>query len=297
MRFIPRFTQGGPKEPERPHWTLNARSDFEAWFSDLVHHTPSDQLDDTIHRLLIAAARMTFNDHERKLRIFDIAQAFGAHFLAVHFYSPVPDTSALSEATWSNRYDHLLGLDAKATLSLLERMEPFASELSDVPPSCEDGYCWDNPAFDGGDASLLYGMIRLFRPQRIIEIGSGWSTLIGLRALQMNDAGEYLCIEPYPNLDIQSLQSKGAITLDRRRVQDVPISVFERLQANDILFIDSTHVAQIGSDVSHEILQIVPRQAPGVLVHLHDIFLPFEIPKDWVVNKKLFWNEQLLLVL
>ena len=111
----------------------------------------------------------------------------------------------------------------------------------------------------------------------------------------MNGAGEYLCIEPYPNADILRLGREGRLTLDQRRVQDVPLSVFEKLQANDILFIDSTHVAQIGSDVSHEMLQIVPRQAPGVLIHLHDIFLPFEVPKDWVVNKKLFWNEQLLL--
>ena len=228
-------------------------------------------------------------------RIFDIAQSFGAHFLAVHFYSPVPDTSTLSEATWNNRYDHLLELDHDTTLMLLQRMEPFGPELADVPARSECGYCWDNPAFDGGDASLLYGMIRLVRPRRIIEIGSGWSTLIGLRGLQMNGAGEYLCIEPYPNPDIQRLGREGRITLDQRRVQDVPLAVFEELQANDILFINSTHVAQIGSDVSRELLQIVPRQAPGVLIHLHDIFLPFEVPRDWVVNKKLFWNEQLLL--
>jgi hypothetical protein len=277
------------------HWTLHARTAFEDWFADLLRHTPPKQLDDTIQRLLIAAARMTFNDHERKLRIFDIAQSFGAHFLAVHFYSPVPDTTTLSEATWNNRYDHLLGLDHDTTLTLLKRMEPFASELADVPARCKGEYCWDNPAFNGGDASLLYGMIRLFRPRRIIEVGSGWSTLIGSRALRMNGAGEYLCIEPYPNADIDRLGRDGRITLEQRRVQDVPLSVFENLQANDILFIDSTHVAQIGSDVSHEMLQIVPRRAPGVLIHLHDIFLPFEVPRDWVVNKKLFWNEQLLL--
>jgi predicted O-methyltransferase YrrM len=295
MWFSGRSKRESRPEAGRSHWTRRARTDFEDWFADLLRHTSPEQLDDTIQRLLIAAARMTFNDHERKLRMFDIAQAFGAHFLPVHFYSPVPDTSTLPEATWNNRYDHLLGLDQETALGLLQRLEPFGAELADVPAQCDGDYCWGNPAFNGGDASLLYGMIRLVRPRRIIEIGSGWSTLIGLRGLRMNGAGEYLCIEPHPNPDIQRLARERRITLDQRRVQDVPVAVFEKLGANDILFIDSTHVAQIGSDVAQEMLQIVPRQAPGVLIHLHDIFLPFEVSKDWVVDKKLFWNEQLLL--
>jgi predicted O-methyltransferase YrrM len=282
-------------QDERSHWTFQARTDLEGWLADLRRHTSPEQMDDTIQRLLIAAARMAFSDHERKLRIFDVAQSFGAHFLPVHFYSPVPDTSAIPEPTWTNRYDHLLGLDRDCSLSLLRRLEPFAPELADIPATADGSYCWTNPAFNGGDASLLYGLIRLARPRRVIEIGSGWSTLIGLRGLRENGIGEYLCIEPYPNPDIERLAREGRITLDSRRVQEVPLATFEKLEANDILFIDSTHVAQIGSDVSQEILQIVPRQAAGVLIHLHDIFLPFEVSKDWVVDKKLFWNEQLLL--
>jgi hypothetical protein len=73
------------------------------------------------------------------------------------------------------------------------------------------------------------------------------------------------------------------------------MTVFERLEAGDILFIDSSHVVKTGSDVNYLFLEVLPRLKPGVVIHVHDIFLPHEFPKAWVMDLHLFWTEQYLL--
>jgi hypothetical protein len=148
------------------------------------------------------------------------------------------------------------------------------------------------------DAEMLYGIVRHARPERMIEIGCGFSTLISAAAIQANRSEmpayqcELTCVDPYPPAWLSG--EHGVSRLLRAPVQSLAGGLVEDLGANDILFIDSSHVAAIGSDVTCEILELLPRLRPGVLVHFHDMFIPYEYPMDWVREKKIFWNEQYL---
>jgi predicted O-methyltransferase YrrM len=143
-------------------------------------------------------------------------------------------------------------------------------------------------------------MIRYFKPRRIYEIGSGYSTYLSAQAVRKNVEQDrsYQCelvaIEPYPN-EILRGGFLGLCRLIAKQVQDVTLSEFEKLEENDILFIDSSHVLKIASDVQYEYLDILPRLNKGVIVHFHDIFLPKEYPKEWVLQLRIFWTEQYLL--
>jgi predicted O-methyltransferase YrrM len=136
-------------------------------------------------------------------------------------------------------------------------------------------------------------MVRLLRPSRIVEIGSGWSTTVTAAAIEDGElATKLTCIEPYPR---DFLRSMGhVLTLREERVELTPPSVFAELEAGDLCFIDSSHVVKTGSDVVHELLEVVPRLADGVVVHVHDVFIPEDYPKGWVENG-FNWNEQYLL--
>lgn len=281
---------------ESEHWADFARRDIDAWCADIAARTSPEQRVDLAHRLLIAAAQIGHRTQETKYELFLRGQQNGFHFLPVHFYNPIPDTSAIPESTWDQRYDDIpgVGVAEDRALELLDELAAFGEELSDVPDE-GPGYCWNNDSFAGGDASLLYAMVRKFKPQTILEIGSGRSTHIGLKALEANGAGKYICIEPFPNDSIRMLAESRQIELRAQFVQTVPLEAFEALEAGDILFIDSTHVAQVGTDVTYEILKILPRLKSGVIIHVHDIFLPYEFPRSWVLEKLLFWNEQHML--
>lgn len=280
------------------HWVENARDDLEAWISDVLDHISEEQRVDTAARLLIGAARIGFKDEKTKLELFDYAQKFGVHFLPVHFYSPVPNTSDLPDGIFEQRYDELpnLKLNKQKISSILNDLSIFGPEFENIPMDYKKHkYYWNNAAFGGGDASLLYSMLRKYQSNNIIEIGSGFSTMIGLEAIKKNNHGQYTCIEPYPNEDIKYFAKKGFVNLIESPVQSLPLETFDVLNSGDVLFIDSTHVCKTGSDVVHEILKIIPRLNPGVLIHVHDIFFPFNYPKSWVVEKQIFWNEGYLL--
>ena len=142
-------------------------------------------------------------------------------------------------------------------------------------------------------------MIRHFKPKRIFEIGSGNSTYLSAQAVlkDKEDNGhkcELIAVEPYPN-DVLKAGFPGLSELISTKIQDIPLSEFNKLKENDILFIDSSHVLKIGSDVQYEYLEILPRLNKGVIVHLHDIFLPAEYPREWVLKDYRFWTEQYLL--
>ena len=159
-------------------------------------------------------------------------------------------------------------------------------------------YYFDQPMFRSVDAEMLYGVIRHFRPRRIVEIGSGFSTLAAAAACRKNlESGhvtELICIEPFPS-ETLTRGVPGVTRLIPRALEEVDSGLFASLSANDILFIDSSHVLRIGNDVYREYLSILPSVQPGVLVHVHDIFLPHEYPRTWVKDEYRFWNEQYLL--
>ncbi|MCX6722976.1 MAG: class I SAM-dependent methyltransferase [Candidatus Staskawiczbacteria bacterium] len=143
-------------------------------------------------------------------------------------------------------------------------------------------------------------MIRYFKPKKIIEIGSGNSTYLSTQAVLKNKeengkTAEFITVEPYPCKIIQE-GFPGLTKLIKKEVQDVNLDEFDKLEENDILFIDSSHVLKIGGDVQYEYLKILPRINKGVIIHIHDVFFPVEYPKRWVLQEHRFWTEQYLLI-
>lgn len=186
-------------------------------------------------------------------------------------------------------------IDQPAMVALWREFLPLLAEIPfRAEPRSAIRYALDNPAYAWGDGQVLYSMIRRFRPRRIVEVGSGWSTICTLDTVALFLDGEctITLIEPYPKLvrDLIGLTGPVPAIIDRP-VQDVPLSVFEQLGSGDILFIDSTHVVRTGGDVCWELFEILPRLKPGVFVHFHDIFWPFEYPRAWAADENRSWNE------
>ncbi len=236
-------------------------------------------------------------------RTFLFWQKLGVHVRPNHFYEPIPDTKKLRDL-WSKPSD-LVGvrLDAERQMELLEKFEAsWKQEYESLPrakTSVPHQYFVDNGVFESVNGEILYCMIRNFVPSRIVEIGSGYSSYLAAQAIRANRENkgrdcELICIEPYPG-DVLRKGFTGLTKIVEREVQDVPLSLFQEMGNNDILFIDSSHVLKAGSDVQYEYLEILPRLRKGVIVHIHDIFLPSEYPKDWILQGRRFWNEQYLL--
>ncbi len=138
--------------------------------------------------------------------------------------------------------------------------------------------CWDNQFFFGLDAVALYGTLVESSPRRYLEVGSGYSTLFARQAIADHDLPTRITsIDPQPRTSVDLACDE----IIRGPVQDVPLETFTDLQAGDVLFIDSSHVAGLGSDVSFLFLEVIPSLQPGVLVHVHDIFLPWDYRPDW----------------
>ncbi len=232
-------------------------------------------------------------------------QKLGFHVTPNHYFQPIPDTRALKDDCWLKQSELPgINIDEKSQISLLSTFcSRFKEEYELFPESktlVAHQYFINNDAFESVDAEILYCMIRYFKPRRIFEIGSGYSTFLSAQAILKNreeDHGyesQFVAIEPYPS-SILSAGFPGLSELMPLQVQDVPLSEFNRLEENDILFIDSSHVLKIGSDVQYECLEILPKLNKGVIVHFHDIFLPAEYPKKWVLEEHRFWTEQYLL--
>jgi hypothetical protein len=154
------------------------------------------------------------------------------------------------------------------------------------------GYSFCNDYFTSPDTEVLYSIIRIYRPARIIEVGSGNSTRISRQAiLDGKLKSELIAIDPSPRCDVTRFADR-VIAQNVETMADQ--SLFSSLEANDILFIDSSHEVRCGNDVVFLLLNILPFLRPGVLVHLHDIFLPYEYPENWIVNNRWTWNEQYL---
>ena len=157
-------------------------------------------------------------------------------------------------------------------------------------------YYLNNPAYGPGDADLYYLMVRNLQPKKIIEIGSGFSTMVGLMAIEKNNKSgistSITCIEPY---EIKWLDTTKNIELIRKKVEDIPVEFFKQLQENDLLFIDSSHIIRPENDVLFEYLEILPALNKGVIIHIHDIFSPRHYRADWLQKDLRLWNEQYLL--
>lgn len=222
----------------------------------------------------------------------------------IHFYYPVPDIHDLIERDVWKKVSNLDGLkfDGNKQIEQLHEVAANYSFECDFPPNPQpDVYKFytENDGFSYGCAAVLHCMIRHFKPGKIIEIGSGCSSLVINSAKMKNENQsndlDYTIIDPYPSKRTQAMT--GPTNIIQSRVELLDSDFFCRLDSGDILFIDSSHSVKIGSDVNYLILDILPRLKQGVLVHFHDIALPYEYPKAYFVNEsfRTCWTEQYLL--
>lgn len=213
-----------------------------------------------------------------------------------HYYEPLFNASYIGK----NRGERFLpgvDLNVKKQLDVLAEFN-FAEELRRIPTekASDIKYYYNNPSFFAGDAEYLYNIIRLKKPRRIIEVGSGFSTLMMLEAIRKNETEnstyscEVTCIEPY---EMPWLEKTG-VKVIRKKVQEIDRDLFKGLQENDILFIDSSHVIRPDGDVLFEYLEILPVINSGVIVHIHDIYTPRDYPKENFEKYVVFINEQYL---
>jgi hypothetical protein len=156
-------------------------------------------------------------------------------------------------------------------------------------------YSLMNYAFEWMDARLLHYFLQKNKPKRIIEIGSGNTTLLTYNTKMMfNLDVEIICIEPYPAQYLREMHEKKMITLIENKLENIDLEIFKTLNENDILFIDSSHVLKLDSDVMYYFNKIFPLLNKGVLIHIHDIFFPYDYPLSWLKGGR-FWNEQYFL--
>ena len=217
-----------------------------------------------------------------------------------HYYEPLFDDRQLVTPLDTPRSLPGIDFDVQSQLDLLQRMtlaSEFREWLQQQADGSRESFRFNNAGFEPGDAEFLFQVVRHFRPNKIIEIGSGSSTKIARKALSLNaqDDGlkaRHICIEPYEQ---PWLETFGEIELIRSKVEDCDIEWRDSLASGDLLFIDSSHMIRPQGDVLYEYLNIIPQLQSGVLVHVHDIFTPRDYLDNWIRRDVRFWNEQYLL--
>jgi predicted O-methyltransferase YrrM len=235
---------------------------------------------------------------ERMPILRGVLNAVGVFPILDHYYEPMFNPAHLLQSLRKERDLPGLDLNDSGQLELIEKF-CFQDELLSFPTSrrTENEFFYENRPYPPGDSEFLYSMVRLLKPKRIVEIGSGYSTLMVLNALRRNHNEDeayqcdHVCIEPY---EAGWLEAAGARVV-RQRVELADRGLFDALGAGDILFIDSSHMIRPQGDVIVEFLEIMPRLKSGVYVHIHDIFTPRDYLDEWVKEYVHFWNEQYLL--
>ncbi len=236
-----------------------------------------------------------------------LAERLGFHLVPNHFYQPMPDFARLPGYLWEDTGDPVgIAFPLDRMRELLEAIDRVcAEELRSFPvegprPGAFHGFYLQNGYFESVDAEMLYGIVRTRRPRRIIEIGSGFSTRVMRSAIERNLADdpagrcELVTVDPFASESLDA-DASAPWSVMRSPVQALDPESVRALEPGDMLFIDSSHVLCTGSDVAFEFLELIPRIGPGVLVHIHDIFIPGEYPREWVKSRRTAWNEQYIL--
>jgi hypothetical protein len=235
-----------------------------------------------------------------------IAAAGGMDVVERGYASPIPDPALLPPSTWGARSEFRgVRFDLDAQMELLRtQLGPYLSEFT--PPIEPTGrgsdYYLHNRMYGPVDAEVLYAMIRSVKPKRLIETGSGFSSKVIGAALAANAADGHDCkyqiFDPYPGESSAEAAPLGMLSAPELRkvsATDVPVSEYAQLGAGDILFADTSHTVKTGGEVNYLLLDVLPALAPGVIVHIHDIYLPWEYPRDWIERFRYYWAEQYLL--
>jgi hypothetical protein len=216
-----------------------------------------------------------------------------------NYYQPLVNPKKhLKNLSWNNRKLTGIDLNLDEQLKILNQFN-FQDELLQFPlvRNNFNEYYYNNGLYEAGDSEYLYSFIRHFKPKRIIEIGSGNSTLMVRNAISQNKVEDsnyditHICIEPYEMPWLKEIE----VQLVREKVENIDTSFFQQLESNDLLFIDSSHIIRPQGDVLYEYLEILPALRPGVFIHIHDIFTPKDYPNNWLLDEHLLWNEQYLL--
>jgi predicted O-methyltransferase YrrM len=221
-----------------------------------------------------------------------------------HFYSPVTDPEEIladADRIWAHDITSVAGIDLNETYHEYVLGTLFPQYFAEFDYA-EDGeadellsrFYIKNSQFSWLDARTLFVLLREWKPAKIIEVGSGYSTMLmaDVNRRFLSDTAEIVAIEPFPRPFLKNLAS---VNLIQEKVQHVALDVFAELAAGDVLFIDSSHVSKTGSDVNRLLFEVLPILKPGVRIHVHDIFLPVDYPKNWVIDENRSWNEQYVL--
>lgn len=240
------------------------------------------------------------------LNYYPKAHGFDGFMPLGHYYSLYPNMIEIekkSEALHSTDQDVMdIDFNVEEQYSLLEEMQdllpskPSWTRESDYAVS-KYRYQTDATAFCVPDATCLHMMLRIIKPKRLIEVGSGWSSAVTLdtNEFYLNHEMKVSFVEPYPDTLQRILKKEDSYEIRKCGLEDVDLRYFEQLNKGDILFVDSTHVSKMGSDVNYLLFEILPRLKSGVYIHFHDIFYPFEYPEEWIKKEGWIWNELYLL--
>lgn len=228
-----------------------------------------------------------------------ILYSIGIFPIRDHYYEPLFNPIHLRKSLREDRFLSGIDLNVDEQMELLNRFS-FNKELLSFPRTRTKNnleFSYDYGAYPSGDSEIWYSIIRFFKPNKIIEIGCGSSTLMALNAINKNKKENlnyncnYTCIEPYE----QPWLEKTGVKVIRKKVEELSLNIFRELEDNDILFIDSSHIIRPQGDVLYEILEILPSLNSGVMVHFHDISTPKDYFDEWIYKANYFWNEQYLL--
>lgn len=255
------------------------------------------------------AARDYYSDPRRRIKTGLLRLAsrasrrVGVDIEARHFYSPIPQIERIKDGFFESesQMPGITPFDTDAHFKFID--DELAGAIAEFSPprkapGVRNTYYLDNGLYQGGDADLLYAFIRRFRPGRILELGAGFSTLVSAMACERNRAqgheSSLVTCDPYA-IPPAPGEIPGLTELRAVRAEDLPLTAYEGLGEGDILFIDSSHTVKVGGDVTHLFLEVVPRLRDGVLVHVHDVFLPWSYPREWIDHNHWYWAEQYLL--
>ena len=243
-----------------------------------------------------AASKPSRRARSLQPRLRRLARRLGYHLVAADFYSPIPDE--WSSQQWQDPTP-MPGVDLRLdeSVALLGELAPFITEYAPPagPPGTKHGYFHGNGVYPHVDGEILYAMVRHYRPARVVEIGAGWSSRVIADAVERNAADghameHHVIFDPFPP---EGLPSTGA-SVQALTAQEIPEETFAALGEGDLLFIDTTHTVKPGNDVVKLLLEVLPALAPGVVVHVHDVFLPYSYP-EFMFDQGLHWQEQYLL--
>ncbi len=259
--------------------------EVEYWNLELAEKT----LESVIRRMVDTDEHKRFHNDARQMFV-----------PAGHFYSPIVDQDFV-KPRWEGLYSQAAGaegidLNEQAQIDFLADIKRTAAKLPFAEHKTEGlRFHYENNAFMHGDAIVYASMIEKYRPKRITEIGAGFSSALALDVCDRLEgyAPEIHFIDPYPQLahDLVGENKSDKRKITGAFIQDVDPSTFDVLEAGDFYFMDTTHVVKTGSDVLYHFEKVLPRLKSGVILHLHDIYFPFEYPPQWVFDTKFSWNE------